>query len=363
MNLSGNGWGEPDARGQAVRELNRNLDFRKAITYAIDRQRLGNSLVKGPFTAIYPGGLLAGTAFYDEASTVYYPFSVDSAKAELEKAGLKDTDGNGFVNFPAGTAGGKDVEITLLANGDYQTDKSLAEGVVAMMEQLGMRVIVNTCDGQQLTRRANSGKWDWQVRRNESELVSVVQNTAHLAPAGPQTALMHRPARGKIDLLPFEKQLVDIVNKFIATQDADEAQGADEAVPEDLHRERQHRRPDPVSGRADHQQALRQHPAGRADHHVQLGRGQHHPRAHLCRRGQADGDYELHPKTLPGAARRTARVRVNGMTAAARPAAARAGRSLAPQGCPLRLPAPSGEDRPHDPFPARAHPPAIPARV
>ena len=59
---------------------------------------------------------------------------LDSAKAQLEKVGLKDTDGNGVVNFPADTAGvgGKDVEVTLLANADYQTDKNLAEGVVAI---------------------------------------------------------------------------------------------------------------------------------------------------------------------------------------------------------------------------------------
>ena len=99
-NLSGNGWGEPDARGQAVRELNRNLDFRKAVTMAIDRQRLGKSLVKGPFTAIYPGGIMDVTGFYDKDSTVYYPYDLDAAKAELEKAGLKDTDGDGFVNLP-----------------------------------------------------------------------------------------------------------------------------------------------------------------------------------------------------------------------------------------------------------------------
>ena len=70
-NLSANGWGEPDARAEAVRNLNRNLDFRLALTSAIDRQHLGDLLVKGPFTAIYPGGLYAGTAFYDKASTVH----------------------------------------------------------------------------------------------------------------------------------------------------------------------------------------------------------------------------------------------------------------------------------------------------
>ena len=62
-NLSANGWGEPDARGQAVRELNRNLDFRKAVTYALDRQALGEALVKGPFTRLYPGGLMVPTSY------------------------------------------------------------------------------------------------------------------------------------------------------------------------------------------------------------------------------------------------------------------------------------------------------------
>lgn len=220
-NLSGNGWGEPDARGQAVRELNRNEDFRKAISYALDRQRLGEALVKGPFTAIYPGGLYAGTTYYDKDSTVYYPFSLDDAKALLEKVGLKDTDGNGVLNFPAGTAGGADVEITLLANADYQTDKNLAEGVIAMMEPLGIRVIANFLTGTQRDATEQAGKFDWRVARNGAELIAVVQNTVALAPTGPQISNSHRAGTdGTMDLLPFEQQMVDTVNAFIATDDA-----------------------------------------------------------------------------------------------------------------------------------------------
>jgi len=223
LNLSGNGWGEPDARAEAVRNLNRNLDFRLAVTSALDRQHLGESLVKGPFTAIYPGGLYAGTAFYDKASTVYYPFNVAVAKAELAKAGLKDTDGNGIVNFPADTpgVGGQDVSITLLADADYQTDKSLAEGVIASMEAIGLHVIENLVGGTNITGVQNSGKWDWQIFRNQSELISVVQNTANLAPTGPQTSWFHRAGKdGTVDLLPFEKDLVDVINKFIGETDA-----------------------------------------------------------------------------------------------------------------------------------------------
>lgn len=222
LNYSANGWGNPDERSQAVRVLNRNEDFRKAVTMALDRKALGDSLVKGPFTAIYPGGFSSGTSFYDRKSTVYYPFDLAGAKAELAKAGLKDTDGDGFVNFPAGTAGGKNVEIVMLVNNDYGTDKSLAEGVVAQMEKLGLRVVLNGLNGTQRDASQYSGRFDWLIRRNDQELTSVVQNTEQLAPVGPKTSWNHRaPESGEVDLMPFEKDLVDIVNKFVASEDND----------------------------------------------------------------------------------------------------------------------------------------------
>lgn len=223
MNFSGNGWGEPDERGQAVRELNRNEDFRKAITMAVDRKKIGESLVKGPFTAIYPGGLSSGTSFYDRQSTVHYPFDLEGAKTLLEKVGLKDTDGNGFVNYPADKLGGKDVEVVLLVTSDYSTDKNLAEGVVGQMEQLGIRVVLNSLDGKQRDAANYGGRWDWMVLRNGAELSSVVQNTPQLAATGPRTSWNHRvPEGGQLDLMPFEQELVDIVNKFIASSDNDE---------------------------------------------------------------------------------------------------------------------------------------------
>lgn len=223
MNFSANGWGQPDARGQAIRELNRNEHFRKAVTMAIDRKRLSESLVKGPFTAIYPGGISSGTSFYHRQSTVYYPFDLEGAKVELEKAGLKDTDGNGIVNFPADKAGGKDVEITLLVNNGYNTDKNLAEGVIGQLEKLGLRVIINALDGNQRDAANYGGRFDWMIMRHHAELASVVQNTEQLAPTGPRTSWHHRaPEGGQLDLMPFEQQLVDVVNKFISSQDKDE---------------------------------------------------------------------------------------------------------------------------------------------
>jgi peptide/nickel transport system substrate-binding protein len=220
MNFSANGWGNPDEREQAVRELNRNLKFRQAVTSALDRKAIGDSLVKGPFTAIYPGGLSSGTSFYDRASTVYYPHDLEAAKAALKEIGLVDTDNDGFVNFPAGTAGGKNVEIVALVNNGYTTDKSLAEGLVGQMAKLGLRVVINALDSNQRDAAHYSGRFDWAVRRNSTELSSVVQNTEQLAPVGPRTSWNHRAPEGKeLDMMPFEQEMAEVVNRFIGSQD------------------------------------------------------------------------------------------------------------------------------------------------
>jgi peptide/nickel transport system substrate-binding protein len=216
FNLSANGWGEPDARAKGVRDLNRMLDFRKAVTYAVDRDRLGDSLVKGPFTAPYPGGLLTSTSYYDAASTVFYPFSVESAKAELAAAGLSDTDGNGFVNL----ASGDDLNVTLLSNADYGSDKTVAEAVVAMMADAGVKVTINSLTGKDYDNAREAGSWDWMIRRNDQEFVSVVQGSERLAPMGPVTASWHRAnGAGELDVLPEEQLLVDAIKTFTGSRD------------------------------------------------------------------------------------------------------------------------------------------------
>ena len=298
MNFSANGWGEPDARGQAIRELNRNLDFRKAVSIALDRQRLGDSLVRGPFTAIYPGGLYAGTTYYDKASTVYYPYNIEAANTLLDGVGLADTDGNGIRNLPDG---GGDVEITLLANTDYGTDTNLAEGVIAQLEPLGIRVIANFQTGTARDDMAQSGQFDWHIERQGAEMVSVVQGTTALAPTGPRTHPFHKAGTdGSLDLLPFEQELVDTVNAFIAT--------SDNAERVELMKQYQHTFTENV-----YSVGLTQYPGAlivnKRFANIPAGAPifmfnwaeDNIIRERLFVPADQQGDYELHPETLPGA--------------------------------------------------------------
>lgn len=74
------------------------------------------------------------------------------------------------------------------------------------MAKLGLRVVINSLDSNQRDAAHYGGQFDWLVRRNSTELSSVVQNTEQLAPVGPRTSWNHRAPEGKeLDLMPFEK--------------------------------------------------------------------------------------------------------------------------------------------------------------
>jgi len=92
-----------------------------------------------------------------------------------------------------------------------------------MLGDAGVKVTLNALSGKDFDNARDSGKFDWVVIRNGTELITVVQNTTALAPLGPTTDVNHRAnGAGELDLLPHEQQLVDTIKAFIATRDAAE---------------------------------------------------------------------------------------------------------------------------------------------
>nr|WP_272211346.1 hypothetical protein [Marinicella sp. W31]MDC2877234.1 hypothetical protein [Marinicella sp. W31] len=102
----------------------------------------------------------------------------------------------------------------------YNTDVNLAEGVIGQLQQVGLRVVQNSIENNQYESVRYGGDFDWFIMRNPPELASVVQGTTSLAPVGPRTSHHHRAGPdGTVDLMPYEEQLVGIVNQFIDTDD------------------------------------------------------------------------------------------------------------------------------------------------
>ena len=73
-----------------------DLDVRRALLYATDRQTIVDTLFDG-FSPVAEGPLSAGTIGYDATIAGKYPFDPDKARRLLENAGWTDQNGDGIL--------------------------------------------------------------------------------------------------------------------------------------------------------------------------------------------------------------------------------------------------------------------------
>ena len=132
--------GVNDERDQAIRDLFREDKFRQALSHAMDRDGIAQSLMRGPFLRAFPGGLYPGSPEFDKSSVVYYPYNVERAKELLAELGLEDTDGNGILNFTEGSQAGQDVIVGLNTSQDAAETQSIGDQLAAMFGAVGIKV-------------------------------------------------------------------------------------------------------------------------------------------------------------------------------------------------------------------------------
>ena len=79
-----------------------NTDFRRAMEYAVDRQRIIDDVYNG--LATLPGTPTApvDTTFYEDTTGPMNMFDLAQAQSSLDALGYTDTDGDGVRNLPEG---------------------------------------------------------------------------------------------------------------------------------------------------------------------------------------------------------------------------------------------------------------------
>jgi peptide/nickel transport system substrate-binding protein len=220
LNLS-NTCGVQNERDKAVRELNRNFEFRRAVTHAMDREALGQSLVRGPFIAPYAGGLHLETDFGDPSMIVYYPYDLKSSRTLLAKLGFEDTDNDGIMNWPKQSPlAGQNLELSLVYTSLHPMAVALAESVSTMMREAGIRTILRPVN-QLVTTVTDRCQWDLVVDRGYRDFQVPVANLEALAPVTTLTPQWHRgTAEAPQQLLDFEKELVQTLDAVRTNQDS-----------------------------------------------------------------------------------------------------------------------------------------------
>lgn len=157
-----------------LRELFWNIDFRKALSLGIDREAINNAIFYGQaepwsFTVQANSAMFPG----DEYAKLYTQFDPVSANALLDKLGLKDTNGDGYREFPGG---GEDISFDVQTStvGGGPTD------VVDMVatewrEYLGLKVSMHIIPRELLLANRTDNKWDATAWKADGGINPILQ--------------------------------------------------------------------------------------------------------------------------------------------------------------------------------------------
>jgi peptide/nickel transport system substrate-binding protein len=212
--------GVENERDTALRELFRNVDFRRAVSMAIDRDGVAQAVVRGPFLRAWPGGLYPGASEFSRESVVYYPYAPEGSKTLLADLGLEDTDGNGILNWTSGPLEGDDLVIALTANEDQQAGVDVAQALVPLMGEIGIQLNFRPLKPTIAGDNTENGTWEWHVSRGGQAYAVPFTRARELAPITKESPSWHREGEEPRDLQPYEKELIDIVNEFSLEPDS-----------------------------------------------------------------------------------------------------------------------------------------------
>lgn len=211
--------GIKDERDQAVRSLFREDKFRQALSHAIDREGITQSIMRGPFLRPWAGGLYPGSPEFDRGSVVYYPYNPDLAKQLLAELGFEDTDGNGTLNWGDGPLQGQDLVLGMSAGQDAQETVNTGEALVANFGAVGIQINLRPQTSQAINDANVSGEWDLQVFRGGQAFALPFTRCADLAPSTKATPNWNREGDTERVLRDWEQEMVDIVAQYCVERD------------------------------------------------------------------------------------------------------------------------------------------------
>ncbi|MEX2622205.1 MAG: ABC transporter substrate-binding protein [Acidimicrobiia bacterium] len=160
----------------------RDLQVRRALAHAVDKQQLIDTLLLGlgePGLGVVPKSL--GTWFAEELVAQDYEFNLETAAQMLEDAGYIDTDGDGIRECPTADCGPTG-DLTFRMN--YPTDNDehprVSDTLSGWWEQIGVNVQIQGLDSDALTSICcptfdfDVMLWSWTSDTDPEGLLSVM---------------------------------------------------------------------------------------------------------------------------------------------------------------------------------------------
>ncbi len=146
-----------------------SVDFKRAVSMAVDRQGIIDSAAYGyladtvpPNTGL-PPALLGYTSDDAQAETAKYTtYDVEAAKKMLADAGFVDTNGDGFVETPSG----KEIKIDMVSPAGWTDWNDGAAIAVEGMREIGINATAKAEDLGLVIQSWGTGDWDMLYTAN-----------------------------------------------------------------------------------------------------------------------------------------------------------------------------------------------------
>ena len=213
LNLS-TSLGVKDDRDAAIRELFRDVRFRRAFSFAMDREGISQSILRGPFLRGWAGGLFPGSSYFDRSTVAYYNNNPEAAAVLLAELGFEDTDGDDVLNWPTERlASGDNLVLALVTSEDAEETQTVGAAAVTLLGDLGVQINVRPLNSAARREMNEAGEWELRVDRDSQTYAVPFTRCRELAPIEKEFAF-HREGSQPRELLDFEQELVDIALAF-----------------------------------------------------------------------------------------------------------------------------------------------------
>lgn len=150
-----------DTENLKLRELFRTTQFRQAMEYAVDRERIIDEVYNG--LAVFGGTpvLPANKAFYNpQIESIRRPFDLKKAAATLDKLGYKDVNGDGLREYPDGSK----FEFVITVQSSPQEYQDVAYIFSQALESVGVKANLQILDSSLTGQMFGAGNFEVGIR-------------------------------------------------------------------------------------------------------------------------------------------------------------------------------------------------------
>ena len=135
----------------------KNKEFRKAVSYAIDRNKIIELLMNGLGVPQY-SPLSPANTYYHSNKVIKYSYNTEKAKETLSNIGFKDNDGDGILEDKIG----KPLEIIFFTSANDNLRIQIATLIKKDLEAIGIKIHFLPLDFNNLVNKLTA-TFDWEM--------------------------------------------------------------------------------------------------------------------------------------------------------------------------------------------------------